>query len=186
MLLFREKVAPLRLFGVALAGLGVTVLVNPLAIDWHDRQAVAANLMLLAASLCWGLCILHLRYFRADSPALVLAPWQMMLAAVLLAVLARCTEGPMAADGSPAFYAATLFVGPLATAFCFVAVNAANGWLPATTLSTAMLGVPVTGLVLSVTLLGERLTPVLLAGAGTIAAGILISAFSRSIPGDKS
>lgn len=179
-LLFHERISAAKLSGILLAAVGVVVLVNPLTLDWHDDRIVAANAMLLAASLCWAVCILHLRYFRADSPTSVLAPWQMMLAALLLAALARCAEGPMAADGSAAFYAAILFVGPLATAFCFVAVNAASGWLPATTMSTAMLGVPVTGVVLSVSLLGERVTPALLIGSGAIAAGILISVLSRS------
>ena len=67
------------------------------------------------------------------------------------------------------------FVGPVATAFCFVVVNAASTCLPATTMSVAMLGVPLTGLLLSVLLLGERIDAGLAIGALCIAAGILLS-----------
>jgi drug/metabolite transporter (DMT)-like permease len=100
----------------------------------------------------------------------------MTLAAAVLVRGARISEGPFTGDGSTTFWAAALFVGPLATAFCFCAVNAASTWLPTTTMSMAMLGVPLTGAALSVAALGEALTPSLLAGALAIAAGIAVSA----------
>ncbi|MBB3237314.1 drug/metabolite transporter (DMT)-like permease [Phyllobacterium endophyticum] len=175
---FHERVPALRIGGIALAALGVAILVNPFAIDWTDAGVVNANVMLLAASLCWAGCILHLRYFKAASSAIALAPWQLLVATGLLVPIAFIFEGPFTGDGSTTFIATTLFIGPVATAFCFAAVNAASTWLPATTMSTAMLGVPVTGVALSLALLGESMTLPLAAGSIAILAGIAVNAIS--------
>ncbi|MEP9380111.1 DMT family transporter [Aquabacter sp. CN5-332] len=185
LLFFGERVSGRMVAGVAICAAGVAILLNPATIDWTSGRAVGANAMLLVASLCWALCILHLRYFRSPSSAFELAPWQMLLAAGLLAMGANYTEGPFTGDGSMSFWAILLFVGPLATAFCFCAVNAASTWLPAGTMSTAMLGVPVTGVAISVALFGEPLTIGLAAGSLAILAGIAVAALagsSRSIP----
>ncbi|MCY1383448.1 EamA-like transporter family protein [compost metagenome] len=96
----------------------------------------------------------------------------MLLATVPLAVLAYAFEGPFDGDGSRSLWLVALFVGPLATAFCFCAVNAASMWLSSTSMSTAMLGVPLVGLLMSVAWLGERLTAGLLLGVLAIVAGI--------------
>nr|WP_282447099.1 DMT family transporter [Azoarcus sp. TTM-91] len=173
-LLFGERFG-LRQAGGTLLGLaGVALLLNPLALDWRDVAVLKANLMLLAASLCWAVCILHLRRRRGASSAYHLAPWQMLVATLPLLVLARVVEGPYSGDGSPAFWQVALFVGPVATAFCFCAVNAASMRLPATAMASAMLGVPVVGLALSVLLLGEALTSALLAGVCAILGGIAL------------
>jgi len=173
-LLFGERFG-LRQAGGTLLGLaGVALLLNPLALDWRDVAVLKANLMLLAASLCWAVCILHLRRRRGASSAYHLAPWQMLVATLPLLVLARVVEGPYSGDGSPAFWQVALFVGPVATAFCFCAVNAASMRLPATAMASAMLGVPVVGLALSALLLGEALTPALLAGVCAILGGIAL------------
>ena len=98
----------------------------------------------------------------------------MLLASVPLIVMARVVEGPYDGDGSASLVETLLFMGPFATAFCFVAVNAASMWLSSTSMSTAMLGVPVIGLLMSVVFLGEHLTLTLAAGLLIISSGILI------------
>ncbi|MDF2995855.1 MAG: hypothetical protein K0R27_1492 [Xanthobacteraceae bacterium] len=180
MLIFGERASIRVVAGVAICAAGIVVLMNPATIDWSNGSIAGANAMLLAASLCWALCILHLRYFRSPSSAFELAPWQMLLAAGLLAIGANYVEGPFTGDGSMSFWAILLFVGPLATAFCFCVVNAASTWLPAGTMSTAMLGVPVTGVALSVALFGEPLTLGLAAGSLAILAGIAVTALAGS------
>ncbi len=179
-LLFREPVVPQRLAGAGLALIGVIVLMNPATVDWSDPTALGAHLMLLAASLLWSVCILHLRYFKSPSTAYRLAPWQMLLAALPLAIVAGILEGPFTADGSATFWLTLIYVGPVATAFCFIAVNGASTWLSPATMTTAMLGVPVTGILLSVTLLGEPATVGLAVGSIAVLAGIAINALPSS------
>lgn len=178
-LFFRERLAARQLIGTVLGIVGVALLFNPLALDWSDTTLLHANLMLLAASACWALCILHLRYAKAGASAYQLAPWQMLVATVPLLALARIVEGPFTGDGSAALWQIVLFVGPVATAFCFCAVNAASMWLPATSMSLAMLGVPLVGLMSSVFWLGETLSLSLIAGVLAISAGILVAIVKR-------
>ncbi|PPC78822.1 EamA family transporter [Pokkaliibacter plantistimulans] len=173
-LLFRERLSRGQLIGTLLGLSGVAALFNPLALDWNNSSLLKANLMLLAASLCWAMCILHLRYYKGDSSAYQLAPWQMLLATIPLIGLAYVIEGPYSGDMSRSFWEVILFVGPLATAFCFVAVNAASMWLSSTSMSSAMLGVPVVGLMMSVVFLGEQLSLSLIIGVVAILGGILV------------
>lgn len=173
-LFFRERLSPRQLAGTLLGVLGVAVLFNPLALDWSDGRLVKANLMLLAASFCWALCILHLRHSKGSASAYQLAPWQMLTAGVPLLAIAWIVEGPFSGDGSRTFWQVALFVGPLATAFCFCAVNAASMWLSTTSMSSAMLGVPVVGLIMAVIFLDESLSLTLLAGVLAIVGGILL------------
>lgn len=173
-LFFRESLSRRQLLGSLLGGIGVVVLFNPFTFNWSDHALVTANLMLLVASFTWALCILHLRHHKGVCSAYELAPWQMLLACIPLIILARVVDGPYDGDGSVSFIETLLFMGPLATAFCFVAVNAASMWLSSTSMSTAMLGVPVIGLLMSVVFLGERLTPTLATGLIVISIGILI------------
>jgi drug/metabolite transporter (DMT)-like permease len=176
LLLFGERIERRRWVGIIFAGLGVLLLLNPHAIDWSDAQVVGANAMLLAASAAWALCILHLRYGRAPSPAFRLAPWQMLLAAAILVPLARAVEGPFTGDGTGTLWACLAFVGPVATAFCFCAVNAASARLPASAMSTLMLAVPVAGLAFSMAALRESPGPDLILGAAAIVLGVGLSA----------
>lgn len=172
-LVFGEVASWTRIAGLAFGVIGVGFLVNPLSVDWANHEVVDANLMLLGAAICWAICILHLRYFRPTSSAFDLAPWQMLLATVVLVVAGRAIEGPFSGDLSPSFWAILVFVGPFATAFCFCAVNAASTRLAATTMSIAMLGVPVTGVAVSILLLGEYPSASLLLGTLIIAAGMV-------------
>ena len=180
-LLFGERIERRHWTGLGLAGFGVLVLLNPHAVDWGDRQVIGANAMLVAASLAWAVCILHLRYGSASASAIQLAPWQMLLAAAALAPLAYFVEGPFTGDGTATFWACLGFVGPVATAFCFCAVNAASARLPASTTATLMMAVPVTGLTLSAAILHEAVSIDLIGGALAIVLGIGASA-QRSRP----
>lgn len=182
LIFFGERVSRRQVAGVLLGLLGVLALVNPLTLNWSDGALLKANLMLLGGSLVWALCILHMRHSKGDSSAYQLAPWQMLLATVPLLGIAWFFEGPFNGDGSRELWLVALFVGPLATAFCFCAVNAASMWLSSTSMSTAMLGVPVVGLLMSFVFLGEALTADLLFGVVAILGGIaLISRMGRKV-----
>jgi drug/metabolite transporter (DMT)-like permease len=175
-LLFRERVIPWRLVGAALALIGVGVLISPAVADLHKPDVLGAHLMLLGASLSWAVCILHLRYFRSPSTAYQLSPWQMLIAAVPLGLAAGLWEGAITLDGSAGLWVTLIYVGPVATAFCFIAVNGASTWLSPAAMSTAMLGVPVTGVLCSAAVLGEPLTLGLTVGSLAIVAGIAVNA----------
>lgn len=175
-LVFGERISRTQWAGIGLAALGVLILFSPHAIDWRDGAVLGAHAMLLAASAAWAACILHLRYGRSAASAVELAPWQMLLAAAVLLPLALAVEGPFTGDGTATFWACLIFVGPLATAFGFCAVNAASRRVPASRMSTLMLAVPVTGLAIAAATLHEAPGPDLILGALAIVLGIAASA----------
>lgn len=174
LIFFSYKVSRRECVGTLLGIAGVTTLFNPLALDWNDSVTLRANVLLLVASLCWAICILHLRHHQGSSSAYHLAPWQMLIATLPLIALAWGVEGPYTGDNSPTLWNIALFVGPLATAFCFCAVNAASQWLSSTSMASSMLGVPLVGLFFSIVFLGEPLTPSLAIGVIAIITGMLI------------
>ncbi|MBJ7222243.1 MULTISPECIES: DMT family transporter [unclassified Brenneria] len=184
-LLFRQRVTRRELLGTLMGIAGVAILFNPLTLDWTDSDALRANALLLIASFCWAICILHLRHHRGASSAYHLAPWQMLIAAVPLIVIAWYKEGPYTGDNSPRLWEIALFVGPLATAFCFCAVNTASQWISSTSMASSMLGVPVVGLIISILFLNESLTLGLIIGVTAIIAGMLVVTLNRPCPSQR-
>ncbi|MFD1049606.1 hypothetical protein ACFQ1S_30810, partial [Kibdelosporangium lantanae] len=72
---------------------GVMLMLNPGEINWQDSQTVQGNALLLFCSLCWAVCILHIRHHQTEASAYQLAPWQMLLASMCLLPLAYWIEG---------------------------------------------------------------------------------------------
>lgn len=171
-LLLGERVSRRKALGTALGLIGVLVLFNPAALDWSDGGLVTGHALLVASAVLWAVCIVHIRGHRWTATALELAPWQMLLAGVAAVPLALAFEGPTPGDGSAAFWLVQLYIGPIATGLCFWIVILLNTRMPATTMATAMLAVPVFGILSSSVLLGERLELPVLAGMAIILAGM--------------
>jgi drug/metabolite transporter (DMT)-like permease len=169
----RERFSTMQIAGTVIGFVGVLILLNPATMDWRDTAILQGNALLLFCSLCWALCILHLRHHKGDSNAYQLAPWQMLLASFCLIPLAYYFEGSFTGDFSATFWWVMLYMGPFATAFSFVAINAASKHLSSASMSNAMLGVPVTGLLASTVFLGETLTLSLALGGAVILGGIM-------------
>ncbi|WP_246337308.1 DMT family transporter [Azospirillum oleiclasticum] len=171
-LILGETVSRRKVVGTVLGLAGIAVLFNPLTLDWSDRAVVVGNLILLVAALVWALCILHIRAYRGLSSTLELAPWQMLLAAVPVTGAALWIEGPHPGDGTLTFFLVAAYAGPLATGFCFWAVNQLTARLPAATFSNAMLAVPMSGILFSAAALGDLPSGPVLLGMAIILAGM--------------
>ena len=130
-----------------------------------------AYAMLMGAAAAWAITIVTVRGHRFKSSALSLAPWQMLIAATLLFLVA------ISAEGSPRQFtllgAATLaYVAPVATAFAYWAVVEAGRRFAASTMSMALLATPSLGLLISARALQEPVNASLLAGVVLTATGI--------------
>jgi drug/metabolite transporter (DMT)-like permease len=178
-LLLGEHITPRRLLGAVLGLAGVAVMFDPAAVNWSDREALAGNGMLLLAAMAWAVCIVHVRGHRWRASPLELAPWQLTLSMLVTVPAALLLEGPVNADGSLAFWVVIAYVGVLSTGFGFWAVLSVGTRLPATVMSVAVLGVPVTGMLVSSALLGERLTLPLLLGLVAVLGGIALTVIPR-------
>lgn len=167
-----ERLTAARLVGIGFGLAGVAVLFNPVTFDWHDRGKLLGNAFLLCGALAWAIAIVHVRRHRFALSPLQLAPWQMALAIVPVAVLAALTENPADIHPDLRLWAALAYNGPFATAFTLWAWVSVNRALPAITTAMASLAVPVVGLLASAVALGERITFANGVGLALIAAGI--------------
>lgn len=168
-----ERVPPRRAVGLGLGILGLVVIFNPLTFDWRDGQAVFGNAALLTAALLWGLSIVHNRAHVWRATPFQLAPWQALLAAVILAAIALLVEGVPAIDWNLRSVL-LLFAGVPGTALAYWAVAVASSSLPAATTSIGLLGTPAVSVIVSMVMLGEQPTVPLIAALVLILSGVIL------------
>jgi drug/metabolite transporter (DMT)-like permease len=177
-----ERNTPRRTIGVLAGLLGLTILFNPLAFDWHDRQAVLGNLAIVAAALLWAASILHIRGHRWRATPFELVPWEALLASLVLAAIALAGSGVPAIRWSPRLVLLLLYAGIPGTALAYWAIAMASRSLPAVTTSLGLLATPVVSVVIATIWLGETPTLSLVAALVLILGGVGlgISAPARS------
>jgi drug/metabolite transporter (DMT)-like permease len=178
-LLVGEKVPGRRWLGVAVGLLGIVVLAEPAAQDWHDSGVLAGTALLLLASLSWALAIFHARRHVWHLTPLQALPWQLLLAAVLLTLFAALfePEGRIAPRGDVLL--SLLYLGIVAGPAAAWAATSVARALPTVVTSLGFLGVPAIGLVISTLWLGEAITPSLVLGAVLIALGLILVITAR-------
>ncbi len=174
----RERLSRAKLFGLA-AGLGgVLVLFNPLGFDWSDPAVLRGNGCLMLAAVLWAIVILHVRAHDWAADPVEVAPFQMLLASVVLLPAALLFDRGAEVRWSAELFIILLYNGPVATAFCFWITIVIARALPASSSSLAFLGVPAAGLAASALALGEPLTPTNLGGLLLIAIGVALVTLS--------
>ncbi|MCC5859701.1 MAG: DMT family transporter [Ectothiorhodospiraceae bacterium] len=173
MLLLGERVDARKLAGFLLGLLGVLVMFNPFGFDWSDPQVIIGNGLLLVAAFCWALLIIQVRGTPMQGSPLSLAPWQFLVASMVLVPVAVVMEGSGHWHWGVELAWVLLYNGPLATALCFWAMISITRALPASTTSVASLGVPVFGLLASAVALAEPLTLTNSVGLVLILVGLL-------------
>lgn len=169
-----ERVSLQRAAGLGLGLLGLAVIFNPFTFDWTDGRAVFGNAALLAGALLWGVSIVHNRAHVWHATAFQLAPWQALLAAVILTCIAFLAEGVPGIDWNVRSVLLLLFAGIPGTALAYWAVAVASSSLPAATTSLGLLGTPAVSVIVSMVMLGERPTVPLVVALLLILAGVAV------------
>lgn len=175
-----ERLTARRLTGGALGLLGLGVLFNPLAFDWHDRAALLGNGALLVAAVLWAANIVHIRGHRWVSTPFALVPWELALATVLLGGLALAIDGPLEVAWTPRLALLLLYAGIPGSALTFWASASASRALPSSTMSLGLLGVPPVSIVVAAVALGEMPGWPVLAAVVLILGGIALGAAERA------
>jgi len=178
-LLLGETLSPRRSLGLAIGILGLVAIFNPFTFDWGDRRAVVGNAALLLAALLWAASIVHNRGHVWRSTPFQLAPWQALLAAVLLTLAALGIEGVPVVTWSPRALFLLLFAGIPGTALAYWAAAVSSSELPASTTSLGLLATPAVSVAVAMGLLGEEPTLSLLAALVLLMGGIAIGASGR-------
>lgn len=174
-----ERPTALKILGL-IAGLGgVAMLVLPPVLERFDLNMLIGHLCLLGAAACWSVGIIHIRRHTWATSPLFLAPWQMMCAAVPLAIWAWIREDVMLIRwGDPELWLVMIYLGPIGIAIGFWAVQTITRILPAISTSLALLGVPAVALIVSTVWLREALPFTLLAGAALIFLSVALVAIA--------
>ena len=176
----KERPSRRRLLGLVIAMTGLVVLFNPATLDWTDSDVVIGNLMLLGCGLSWSISIIHIRKHQPQRTPFQLAPFQLLLAATLIAGMALIFDPLPVWTGSTIQIGVFAYGGIMGTAVAMLSVTTAIRYLPTVVSTVGLLGVPVFALTLSVAFLDEELTVGLAAGVVLILAGVgLVSAPDR-------
>jgi drug/metabolite transporter (DMT)-like permease len=176
-LLLGERVSPQRWLAAGLGLAGVGVMMSPWGMDWSAPGAVFGHSLLLCASLCWSLAILFTRLYPPRTPIADLIPWMFLLGALLILPLALWHE-PFSAGGGvgPGSWLVAGFIGLVAAPIGTWATVEAGRHLNAVVASVGFLMVPLVGLVLATTWLGEPLGWDLILGGGLVVISVIVAA----------
>jgi drug/metabolite transporter (DMT)-like permease len=165
-----ERLTPARLAGTVIGLAGVAVMLGGAGLGGAALPQAAC----LGGAFSYGLASIWGRRFRRlGVPPLATAAGQLAASSVILLPLAALVDRPwtLPAPGGPAL-ASLVAVALLSTSLAYVIYFRLLARAGATNLMLVTLLVPVTAILLGVTVLGETLLPRHLAGMALIAAGL--------------
>jgi drug/metabolite transporter (DMT)-like permease len=166
-----EKMTPMRLIGVLIGLAGVTVMFGAQVLAGLGLDSVA-QIAVLGAAVSYACAGLFGRRFRG-TPPLVTAAGQLTATTVLMLPMALIIDRPWTL-ALPSFttWAAIIALALLCTATAYVLYFRILAAAGATNLLLVTFLVPVSAIVLGVSVLGERLEPEQLAGMALIGLGL--------------
>lgn len=166
-----ERLSPLKLAGIA-SGLAGTLLIVGVEAMAGFGADLAAQLALVAASLCYGGAALFGRHFKGLDPIMP-AAGSLICGAIILIPLSLMLDRPWTLSPSMASIQALLALSVFSTALAFVIYFRLIGRLGSVaTTSVAYLRVP-TGVLIGMVALGETLAPTAWGGLVLIVGGVL-------------
>ncbi|MBA4269404.1 MAG: EamA family transporter [Methylobacterium sp.] len=166
-----ERLSLLKLAGIALGLAGTLLIVGTEAMAGFGAD-LAAQLALVAASLCYGGAALFGRHFKGLDPIMP-AAGSLLCGAALLIPLSLAVDRPWTLAPSGASIQALLALSVVSTALAFVIYFRLIARLGSVaTTSVAYLRVP-TGVLIGMVVLGESLAPRAWAGLVLIVGGVL-------------
>lgn len=181
--LLKERLTPIRIAALALATLGVVIVVfDPQDIKLGG-DVLLGNLGLFGAAITWGLySVLVKRATLRGLPTLtitVLAPAGGLLVAVPLMLWELTLGGEHIGPITPGIILGILFLGIICTALAVYLWNKSFEILDATVASLLFFAQPIVGAILSAWLLHEALGLQFFLGGGLIAAGVLVVSVAK-------
>jgi drug/metabolite transporter (DMT)-like permease len=175
-----EKLTPMRLAGMLCGLAGLTVLFNPLGFDWSDPKVLLGNGLCLLAALSWSIAILHMRGHKWNLSPLQLAPWQLLVAALVGLPFSIFLEPGTHIDFGWPLALLVFYGGVFGTALAMWSTVSAIRRIGAVTCSVGLLGGPVVATAISVMFLGEPLTLTLASGLVLILSGVAMVSLAQA------
>lgn len=175
-LLLREKGTPRRLIALVLATIGVVAVIDPRTADFSSTL-FWGNLSLVAAALTWALYSVLIRKVTRETDVLTTSLVAFM-GGLPVCIPMGIWEASSQGYGTITWgvVAGILFIGLISTALAMYLWNTAFARLEAGIASLTFFAQPVVGILFGSLFLGEKITPLFVAGGVLIGLGILIAA----------
>jgi drug/metabolite transporter (DMT)-like permease len=178
--LLGERFSLASVVGIALGLAGMAILTNPLAMPWN-AMTVPGVLSALAATMAWALGSVLYRRGKWQSTFWQQVFWQLAVSAVVLTLPAVALEWHHPIRPTPELAVITVYNILVPTALAFWCWSQALARMRASTASQILLLSPVFGVAQSHVVLGEPLTPSVLASALCVVTGACLT-FWRPAP----
>jgi drug/metabolite transporter (DMT)-like permease len=169
---FKEKPTLMKWVGFIFGILGIFILVNPFATNWHAPHTLLGNGILILAAFCWAIAILCTRHMHWPRSPLELISWQLLVGAIPLTLFVLGTQPHPVIEWNSSLVMSLLYNGMLATAFAYWATVVIGKELSPVTTSLSLLAVPACGVIFSAWLLHEAITPTILGAITCIVMGL--------------
>jgi drug/metabolite transporter (DMT)-like permease len=179
-LLLGERFSVASVAGIALGLLGMAILTNPLAMPWN-AVTIPGVVCALAATIAWALGSVLYRRGRWQSTFWQQVFWQLAVSGIAVAIPALLLEWNHPIRLTPQLIANAIYNILVPTALAFWCWSQALTRLRASTASQILLLSPVFGVAQSHFVLGEPLTPAVLASAACVITGACLT-FWRPSP----
>jgi drug/metabolite transporter (DMT)-like permease len=175
-LILRERLTIHRIAAVALATIGVVVIVEPSKPDFSS-QTFVGNAILALAAVTWGLYSVLVRLVSARIDTLMVTLLA-FLGGLIVTVPAALLELPRRPIGDISLWIilGILYLGVVSTAAAMWLWNRAFALVDASVASLFFFAQPLVGALLSA-LLGQAMTPTLWVGSILIILGVLLSLY---------
>lgn len=171
-----ERVRSVQWVALALAGVGLIIIVEP----WAHSGSMFSSVLGVASGLSWAISSVLAKSLRRDSGVdlLTMTAWQMLLGSIVLCVIALILPSrPI--EPTPYFYAAMIYNVLLATGLAWILWMFVLENLSAGMAGLSVLGIPLIGVFAGWAELGERPSAAELAGMVLICGALaLVSLWS--------
>jgi drug/metabolite transporter (DMT)-like permease len=173
-LLLGERFSLASVAGIALGLFGMAILTNPLSMPWNG-VTIPGVICALAATIAWALGSVLYRRTKWESTFWQQVFWQLAVSGIAVAIPAVMLEWNHPIRLTPQLIVNTIYNILVPTALAFWCWSQALTRVRASTASQILLLSPVFGIVQSHFVLGEPLTPAVLASAACVIAGACLT-----------
>jgi len=173
-----ERLTALRAAGLALGAAGLVLLLEPWSFVRTDDTLLLGFGLLLLAAIAAAASTVHVRAHRWRSTPLDLMPWQLLVAAVPVTVVAFLVDGVPRISWSPTSIGILAYQVVVASAFGVWGALTMMRSLPAISVNLTLMVAPVVGVVSSVLLGAEAASLALMLSLILVLAGVALGLWS--------
>lgn len=179
-LLLRERLTAIRIIAVALATIGVIVIIDPANANFGS-ETFFGDMALAVAAITWGLYSVLVRRVSAHFDTLIVSYYALMGGLILTipAAALELTSRPIGTVDLGTIVG-ILYLGIVSTAVAMWMWNRAFALVDASVASLFFFAQPLVGTLLSALLLNQQMTTNLWIGSALIIAGVLFSLIRTS------